>query len=528
MAGRGATLELKITGDASDAKRALDDVEGHSSRLDGVFGKVGAGIAAGAAVGVAAIGGLSVAAFNAASDLQQSTGAIDAVFGDWALDIEQAAQGAADAVGLSTSEYENLAAVLGSQLKGAGMNIGDVTSKTQDLITMGADMAATFGGPASDAVSALSSVLKGEFDPIERYGVSLKQSDINARLAAQGQSNLTGEALKQAQAQAALDLVTQQTSATQGMFASESDTAAGAQERLGAKFEDIKAVLGEKLLPIFTDIANWILDKAIPAFEKWTEKGGPLNDAFDKISTFVKDQLIPTVKDMWSWWQEKVVPVLDQVARFITDTLVPAFEKVWDFIKTYIVPILRDTLGPALDGLKEAFKKINDKINENKDKVQDAYDKAKPFLDFVRDKVAPFVGTVLKQAFEDAGDAIGTLVDAMAWILDKAGAVLGWVGRLFGATDGKSLISAGSQGGPNIAQAAAPGLYGAARPLTAAAISSSGGGGTGSASRPAGTGGDTYQITVTGALDPDAVADQIEAMLRRRARMTGRAAAGAF
>jgi hypothetical protein len=62
-----------------------------------------------------------VAAFNAASDLQQSTGAIDAVFGDWALDIEQAAQGAADAVGLSTSEYENLAAVIGSQLKGAGM-----------------------------------------------------------------------------------------------------------------------------------------------------------------------------------------------------------------------------------------------------------------------------------------------------------------------------------------------------------------------------------------------------------------------
>jgi hypothetical protein len=223
-----------------------------------------------------------VAAFNAASDLQQSTGAIDAVFGDWALDIEQAAQGAADAVGLSTSEYENLAAVIGSQLKGAGMNIGDVTSKTQDLITMGADMAATFGGSASDAVSALSSVLKGEFDPIERYGVSLKQSDINARLAAQGQSNLTGEALKQAQAQAALDLVTQQTSATQGMFASESDTAAGAQERLGAKFEDIKAVLGEKLLPIFTDVANWILDKAIPAFEDWTEKGGPLHDAWTR------------------------------------------------------------------------------------------------------------------------------------------------------------------------------------------------------------------------------------------------------
>jgi hypothetical protein len=119
----------------------------------------------------------------------------------------------------------------------------------------------------------------------------------------------------------------------------------------------------------------------------------------------------------------------------------------------------------------------------------------------------------------------------MAWILDKGGAVLGWVGRLFGATDGKSLISAGSQGGPNIAQAAAPRpVRAAARPLTAAAglVSSSGGGGTGSASRPAGTGGDTYHFTVNGVLDADDAADKIERLLDRRARMTGRAAAGAF
>jgi hypothetical protein len=528
VAGKGATLSLKITGDASDAKRALDDVEGHSGRLDGVFGKVGAGIAAGIGVGVAAIGGLTVAAFNAASDLQQSTGAIDAVFGDWALDIEQAAQGAADAVGLSTSAYENLASVLGSQLKGAGMNIGDVTNKTQELIARGADMASVFGGDASTAVEALSSVLKGEFDPIEKYGVSLKQSDINARLAAQGQANLTGEALKSATAQAAMDLVMQQTAATAGNFASESDTAAGAQQRLGAQFEDIKAKLGEKLLPIFTDVANWVLEKGIPAFEKWTEKGGPLRDAFDTVSTFITEKLIPTVQDMWHWWQEKVVPVLDEVSRFITDTLVPAFKKIWQFIQDYIVPILRDTLGPALDGLKEGFQKINDKINENKDKFQAAYDKAKPFLDFVRDKVAPFVGTVLKEAFSDAGDAIGTLVDAMAWILDKAGAVLGWVGRLFGATDGKSLISAGSQGGPNIAQAAAPGLFGAARPLTASAGSSSGGGGTGSASRPAVAGGDTYHFTLNGVLDADDAAEKIQRLLDRRARMTGRAVAVAL
>jgi hypothetical protein len=527
MAGKGATLQLKITGDASDAKRALDDVEGHTGRLNGAFGTMSAGIVGAAAAGAAAIGGIAVAAFNAASDLQQSTGAIDAVFGDWALDIEQAAQGAADAVGLSTSAYENLAAVIGAQLKGAGMPIDEVTSKTQGLITMGADMAATFGGSASDAVSALSSVLKGEFDPIERYGVSLKQSDINARLAAQGQAGLTGEALKQAQAQAALDLVTQQTSATQGMFASESDTAAGAQERLGAKFEDIKAVLGEKLLPIFTDVANWILEKAIPAFEDWTKKGGPLHDIMDKVGAFIRDDLMPVVKDLWAFFQDHLIPIFNDVATFIKDTVVPAFEKIWDFVKTYVIPILKETLGPALDGIRDGFKKVTDKVNENKDKFQEAYDKLKPFLDFLRDTVAPFVGTVLKEAFSDAGDAIGGVIDSVAWILDKGSTVLGWLGSVLGAS---SSGGGGGQGGPNIAQAslygAAPaGLFAAAGSLTAGRVGPTAGGG-GTTLAPVQQ--VTNNFTINGVLDADDAADKIERLLDRRARMTGRAVAVAL
>jgi hypothetical protein len=55
VAGKGAVLSLKITGDAHDATAALNDVEDHSGRLSGVMGKMGAGMAAGVAVGAAAL-----------------------------------------------------------------------------------------------------------------------------------------------------------------------------------------------------------------------------------------------------------------------------------------------------------------------------------------------------------------------------------------------------------------------------------------------------------------------------------------
>ena len=530
MAGRGATLALKITGDVHDGVRALDDVEGKAGRLDGVFGKMGLGIAAGVAVGGAALLKLGTDSFQAASDLQQSTGAIDSVFGDWAVDIEQSAQKADMALGLSTSAYENLASVIGAQLHGAGMAHDEMTSKTQALISKGADLAATFGGTTAEAVEALSSVLKGETDPIERYGVSIKQSDISARLAAEGNDKLTGTALKTATANAALALVNEQTASSTGAFAKESDTAAGAQERLGAKFENIKATLGEKLLPIFTTVASFILDKVIPYFEKLTEKGGPLNDMFSKVSTFIKDQVIPVAKDLWQMFQDKVVPIFDDVSRVIKEIVVPAFEKIWGYVKDYVIPIFKTTLSPVIDGVRDVIHKLSDKIIENKDKFQEIWDKIKPFIDFMRDKVAPIVGDVVGGAFKLLGTLIDPVVDTITWILDKAADVIGFVGKigdfLFGGDSGGSGGGAAKRSAPMVGAA-----RGAAPLRTAASMSPSGAGvgPTGAAGFPLlAAGGDTYNITINGVLNADDAAEQIRRLLERADRMAGLTVAGAF
>ena len=128
--------------------------------------------------------------------------------------------------------------------------------KTNDLITLGADLAAQYGGSTADAVEALSAVFKGETDPIEKYGVSIKQSDIAAQKAAMGMSNLTGEADKQATAQATLALLTKQTADATGANAREADTAAGKQARLTAAWDDASAKMGAELLPAFTGLMD--------------------------------------------------------------------------------------------------------------------------------------------------------------------------------------------------------------------------------------------------------------------------------
>jgi hypothetical protein len=196
-----------------------------------------------------------------------------------------------------------------------------------------------------------------------------------------------------------------------------------------------------------------------------------------------------------------------------------------------VIPIFKTTLTPVIDGVKDVLDKLGEKLNDNKDKFQQIYDKVKPFLEFLRDQVAPLVGGALKLAFEALGDAIGPVIDAVTWILDKAASVAGVIGKIGGAIGG--LFGAGSGDGGGAPRAAGHPLLGAAAgaaPLRAASYS--GGAGTGPTGAagltPVLGGGDTYQITITGVLNADDAADQIAALLQRRDRMTGRISAGAF
>jgi phage-related protein len=232
----------------TDATKAADGIDKATSDFD----KFSSGMqslaipAAAVATGVTAIG---IASVNAASDVQQAFGALDAVFGESSAQVKQWASDASSSVGLSTAEYSNFAATIGAQLKNLGVPFDQVAGNTDDLIRLGADLAATYGGTTTDAVNALGSALRGEADPAERYGLALNQTAVNAALAEQGLSGLEGEALTAAKAQTIMGLATEQAGGALGQFGRESDTVAGQTQQMQAQWANAAAALGAALLP---------------------------------------------------------------------------------------------------------------------------------------------------------------------------------------------------------------------------------------------------------------------------------------
>lgn len=238
---------VSILGNAKDLQKSFGDAE---STL-GKFGKAAGAVAV--AVGVAAVA-IGTKAVKAASTLEQNMGAMESVFKSSSGQMTEWANKAASSVGLAKSEYAGLATVLGAQLKNMGVATDQLAGQTDGLIRMGADLSAQFGGSTSDAVAALSSLLRGERDPIERYGVSINEAAVKAKMAEMGLSGLSGEAEKNAKLQATLALLNEQTADSMGAFTREATTLAGAQQRLSAGTENLYAVLGTSLLPAATAV----------------------------------------------------------------------------------------------------------------------------------------------------------------------------------------------------------------------------------------------------------------------------------
>lgn len=247
-----AILSVRIV---SDAKKAIAGFDNVAKKLDGLEGAAKKAAGFGTAAGAAWIG-LAGQAVSAASDMEQASGAVEAVFQDQADAVMKLADNAAQAVGISSSEYANMSALMGAQLKNLGIEHDQLVPKTENLIGIGADLSAMYGGTAKEAVEALSSALRGERDPIERYAISIKQADIDARLAAEGLSDLEGDAKKLAETEATLALITDQAAVAHGTFGREADTVAGQQQRATAEWENAKAALGEQLLPYVTEAAE--------------------------------------------------------------------------------------------------------------------------------------------------------------------------------------------------------------------------------------------------------------------------------
>lgn len=238
-------------------------------------------------VGVQQIAGLYKNFVQEAGDLEQSVGAVDAVFKESAAQMHQWAATASTSVGISKNEYNQFASVLGSMLKNAGTPMEQLGDKTNKLITLGADLASMYGGTTADAIEAISAALRGEMDPIERYGISLNDAMLTQEGLRLGIQKTGGSFDTQQKQLIVQSLLFKQSADAQGNFYREQDTYQHKTQVLAAQWKDLSAQIGERFLPAAGMVAEWLSTQGLPLF-----------DSFATSIANVADSLRNTIQ----WW----------------------------------------------------------------------------------------------------------------------------------------------------------------------------------------------------------------------------------
>ncbi|MCW1921327.1 hypothetical protein OKA05_02110 [Luteolibacter arcticus] len=197
---------------------------------------------------------------DAASDLGETVSKVGVIFGENKDIIMSWSETSAEALGLAGQEALAAAADYGNLFNAMGLGQAQVTTMSTRMVNLAADLASFNNTSVPEAIQAIGAALRGESEPIRRYGVLLDDATLKAEAMTQGIFDGKGSLEPATRAMAAYSLILEQTSAAQGDFAKTSDGLANSQRTIQAQFENMAATLGTELLPVAEDFANWIKD----------------------------------------------------------------------------------------------------------------------------------------------------------------------------------------------------------------------------------------------------------------------------
>ena len=304
---------------------------------------------------------------DAASDLNETISKTEQIFGDASKEVIAFAENAAEKLGQSKTQAMDAASTFATFGKSAGLSGTELANFSTDLVTLSADLASFNNTTPEEAIMAIGAALRGESEPIRRYGVLLDDASLRQEALALNLIKTTKQALTpQQKVLAAQAAIFKQTADAQGDFARTSDGVANQQRILQATFQDLQAEIGQKLLPAFNKLLKGTVD-----FLKELDA----EDVLDFADAVAKAAAV------YGAW--KIGAALLPLAKF-TKSLFTAGQAM----RTLNVAIKRNPIGfllSALVSVASYFFDLNDLLGETEEELTDLQQAQKEYADAVQE-----------------------------------------------------------------------------------------------------------------------------------------------
>tara|TARA_R110002126_G_scaffold140367_1_gene285208 strand:- start:37 stop:1911 length:1875 start_codon:yes stop_codon:yes gene_type:complete len=284
-----AGAKFTIDADSSKAQTALLSFEKKTKAIaksiaKGFTERIGHKLFDGLASAAAKVPQFLGNAIDSASSMNEELGKSEAVFGSSSKMINDWSKKTADAFGISRLEALQATGTMGNMLKAFDVTGDQASGMAKHLVELAADMGSFNEASVEDTLFAIGAALRGENEPIRKFGVALDDARMKQEALSLGLYSGKGALSANAKAMASYSLIVKQTEIQQGNFKETSDDLANSKKRLVAQFKDLTAEVGKSLLPVVKDLISRLQEV-------------DFEDVAQKISKVIKViiDLVPTI-----------------------------------------------------------------------------------------------------------------------------------------------------------------------------------------------------------------------------------------
>jgi hypothetical protein len=354
-----------------------------------------------AAAAIGTITQVIAPAIKAASDFEEATSKVNVIFGRASKSVKDFANTAARELCQSKQAVLDAAGAFGTFGKAAGLAGEDLSLFTTDFVTLATDLASFNNTTPEEAVQAIGAALRGEAEPLRRFGVLLNDATLKAEAMELGIYKGSGALTAQQKILAAQSAIYKQTGDAQGDFARTADGLANKQRTLSALFKNFQIQLGQQLLPAATDFANGLVK---------------INDAFSNMPTPATNATVKVGK-----FGKLILELINPISAFVNG--LQAIGSGY-FDAEQETGAYNKALGLSAQQqmrVADAAGVFNSKFKETKDNVGGAKKEVESFAEALKEKLTEAVDTAkdkLAEAQGEFNDFATKVSDAVKGALD--------------------------------------------------------------------------------------------------------------
>lgn len=499
------TAILTLKTDDKDFDSGLDRAQKKAGGLKSALGDVSK-IAGGFVVaqGLMQIPELIGGFVGSASDMNEVLSKSNTVFKDNADEMEAWADGAARNFGQSKKEALEAASGFGNMFDQLGIGSNQAADMSQSITELASDFASFHNADISEVLNAQSAAFRGEYDSLQKFLPLINAATVEQKAMEETGKKNAKQLTAQDKALATYKLMLEGAGEAAGDFDRTSNGLANRQRILAAEFENIKAKIGQALLPVMVGFAGVLLDKVIPAITKVSdiigntlgpviEKGKLLFDAFfaagfggegvtsdglfgqfekagivvkeffDDFKTFVRDAFT----NFKTYWESDLKPALDaiinrleDVVNFIRDNwsqiqsiIEPIFNQVKNVIETnvkLVLGILKLVIDLIQGDFKGAWNDLKELVGIVFDYLKETVENFKTLLQ----NAVPIVISLFEKLGNEAVQQLITAFEKLPGLMEKVpGLMIQGLREL-----GPLLLKAGREAGEQLAKGVADGI----------------------------------------------------------------------